>query len=299
MSVAISVKGLTKRFGRVHAVESLSFDVRAGAITGFLGRNGAGKTTTLRMIVGLAHPQQGEATILGKKYNEIDNPWAKVGSVLDAECFHPGRTGRNHLRWVAAAVGLADSRIDEVLHEVDLESVADRRVKGYSLGMRQRLALATALLGDPDILILDEPANGLDPQGMHWLRELLIKKAQGGKTVFLSSHVLAELAQFVDDIIVIEKGKLVKQGPLKELLKGQSASVHIRTPEATKLAEALRARGSVVEQSGPAELVAKGLSIDDVGDIALKAGVAVHALNEVQDSLEDAFLRLTREEGKK
>lgn len=296
---AISVSGLSKRYGRIHAVQDLTFDVRPGAVTGFLGRNGAGKTTTLRAIVGLVHPSAGEATIEGKTYAEMVNPWSKVGSVLDAECFHPGRSGRNHLRWVAAAIGADDTRVDEVLHEVDLEQVADRRVKGYSLGMRQRLALGTALLGDPDILILDEPANGLDPQGMHWLRELLMRKARQGKTVLLSSHVLAELAQFVDDIVVIEKGKLVKQGPLSELVKGTSASIHIRTPDAEKLAVALEQAGARVERSASGELIAHGLTIDAVGNLALKAGVAVHALNEVKDSLEEAFLRLTSSEGKK
>jgi ABC-2 type transport system ATP-binding protein len=215
-----------------------------------------------------------------------------VGTVLDADCFHPGRTGRNHLAWVAAAVGLPDSRVDKVLEETDIAHVADRRTKGYSLGMRQRLALATALLGDPDILILDEPANGLDPQGMHWLRDLLLTKVRAGKTVLLSSHVLAELALVVDDIVVIEKGRLVKQGSLSELTKTQG-TIHVRAPEAPKLATALRGMGGTVEQTSSNELTVQHLSVAEVGEMALKEGVAIHGMSENTESLEDVFLRLT------
>ncbi len=291
-AIAISVEELSKKFGGIHAVENLSFQVKKGTVTGFLGRNGAGKTTTLRAIVGLSNPDKGGARILGKHYSEIQNPWLSVGTVLDADSFHPGRTGRNHLRFVAAANGLPPARVDEVLKETDIAGVADRVVKGYSLGMRQRLALATALLGDPDILILDEPANGLDPQGMHWLRDLLVQKTHAGKTVLISSHVLAELAQFVDEIIVIEKGKLVAQGTMAELSKA-SGTVHVKSPNATKLADALRAQGMNVQQSGEAELIVRDGNAARVGDLALKEGVAIHALSEAGESLEDTFLRLT------
>lgn len=289
---AISIKGLTKRFGSVHAVENLSFDVREGSITGFLGRNGAGKTTTLRMIVGLSHPSHGEARVFGSPYKEIENPWLKVGTVLDADSFHPGRSGRDHLKWVAAALGLENTRVNEVLEETDIAYVADRRVKGYSLGMRQRLALATALLGDPKLLILDEPANGLDPQGMHWLRDLLVRRAKAGKTILLSSHVLAELAQFVDDIVVIEKGKLITQGSLASLSQTQG-SVHLRAREAGKLAAALREMGATVDQSSETSLTVSKMSAAQVGETALKAGVVLESLHEENESLEDVFLRLT------
>jgi ABC-2 type transport system ATP-binding protein len=290
--VVISVEGLTKKFGAIHAVENLSFEVQRGRVTGFLGRNGAGKTTTLRAIVGLNHPQKGDARILGQRYGEIENPWLHVGTVLDAESFHPGRTGRNHLRFVAASCGLSDARVFEVLKETNIEEVADRRVKAYSLGMRQRLALATALLGDPDVLILDEPANGLDPQGMHWLRDLLVKKTHAGKTVLISSHVLAELAQFVDDIIIIDKGNLVAQGRVDELMKAQGV-VHLKSPNVAGLAETLRQKGATVQEVGRDELTVRGMKAADVGDIALSVGIALHGLREENESLEDVYLRLT------
>ena len=290
--VVISVEGLTKKFGAIHAVENLSFEVQRGRVTGFLGRNGAGKTTTLRAIVGLNYPQKGDARILGQRYREIENPWLHVGTVLDAESFHPGRTGRNHLRFVAASCGLSDARVCEVLKETNIEEVADRRAKAYSLGMRQRLALATALLGDPDVLILDEPANGLDPQGMHWLRDLLVKKTHAGKTVLISSHVLAELAQFVDDIIIIDKGKLVAQGRVDELMKAQGV-VHLKSPNVTGLAETIRQKGATVQEVGRDELTVRGMKAADVGDIALSVGIALHGLREENESLEDVYLRLT------
>ena len=290
---SISVTNLTKRFGKVCAVDDLTFTVRPGAVTGFLGRNGAGKTTTLRMIVGLAHPTSGKALVKGQQYSALNSPATVVGSVLDNNSFHPGRSGRNHLRWVAAAMGLPQSRVDEVLEFVELSDVGKRRVKGYSLGMRQRLALATALLPAPEILILDEPANGLDPQGMHWLRELLIAQAKDGKTVLVSSHVLAELAQFADDIVVIDRGRMIKQGPLSEITHTQDSSVRVNTPDAAKLAEALQQQDGTVNQVSDTELLVSGISVNEVGDLALSAGVVIHSLNEEQASLEEAFLQLT------
>ncbi len=213
----VSVRGLTKRFGAVHAVQDLSFEVPAGSITGFLGPNGAGKTTTLRMALGLVAPTAGEALIGGRRYAELPHPRRAVGALLEATGFHPGRTGRNHLRILAQAAGIPASRVDEVLDLVELTRAAGRRVTGYSLGMRQRLGLAAALLGDPGVLILDEPANGLDPAGMAWLRKLLRDLAGQGRTVLVSSHVLSEVAQTVDQVVIINEGTLRYAGTLDGL----------------------------------------------------------------------------------
>jgi ABC-2 type transport system ATP-binding protein len=216
----IEVRGLTKRFGQVLAVDRMSFEVEQGTVTGFLGSNGAGKTTTLRMLLGLIRPDAGTATINGRPYRDLEDPLHQVGAVLEASSFHPGRTARNHLR-IQALVGQADpSRIDDVLGLVELGGAADRRVGGFSLGMRQRLGLATALLTDPDLLILDEPANGLDPEGVRWLRDLLRGLAAEGSTVLVSSHILAEVAQTVDSVVILDRGHLVIQSSLAELTAG-------------------------------------------------------------------------------
>jgi ABC-2 type transport system ATP-binding protein len=216
----IEVRGLTKRFGQVRAVEAVSFDVERGTVTGFLGSNGAGKTTTLRMMLGLVRPDAGTATINGRPYRDLAEPLHQVGAVLEASSFHPGRTARNHLR-MQAMVGQADpSRIDDMLDLVELTSAADRRIGGFSLGMRQRLGLATALLTDPDLLILDEPVNGLDPKGVRWLRDLLRGLAADGATVLVSSHMLAEVAQTVDAVVILDHGRLVTQSSLAELTAG-------------------------------------------------------------------------------
>jgi ABC-2 type transport system ATP-binding protein len=215
---AIEVRGLAKRFGTVQAVDGLSFEVSRGQVTGFLGPNGAGKTTTLRMLLGLVSPDAGTATIDGRAYADLDEPLHTVGAVLEASGFHPGRTARNHLRIQAMAARADASRVDDVLALVDLAGAADRRVGGFSLGMRQRLGLAAALLADPDILILDEPANGLDPDGVRWLRDLLRGMAAEGAAVLVSSHILAEVAQTVDEVIIIDHGRLAAQAPLDELL---------------------------------------------------------------------------------
>jgi ABC-2 type transport system ATP-binding protein len=216
----IAIHGVTKRYGRVVAVDNLTFSLEPGRVTGFVGRNGAGKTTTLRMLVGLTRPTRGTATISGIRYRELREPLRQVGALIDPNCFHPGRTGRNSLRAIARMAQIGDARVGEVLELVDLGSAAGRRVGGYSLGMRQRLALAAALLGDPGTLILDEPANGLDPDGVRWLRSLIRGLGAQGRTVLISSHVLAELAQAVDDVMVIEKGRLVAHGPMAELTTG-------------------------------------------------------------------------------
>jgi ABC-2 type transport system ATP-binding protein len=212
----VRVASLTKRFGEITAVNELAFSLRAGTITGFLGPNGAGKTTTLRLLLGLAEPTAGEALVFGRRYRELEDPPRRVGAVLESNDFHPGRSGRNHLRALAFAAGIPASRVDEVLSQVELQAAADRRVKTYSLGMRQRLGLAAALLGDPELLVLDEPANGLDPAGVHWLRRFLRDFAADGRTVLVSSHMLAEAAQTVDQVVIIDRGHGIASGTLGE-----------------------------------------------------------------------------------
>lgn len=215
---AIAISGLVKTYGKQNAVDDLTANIAKGRITGFLGPNGAGKSTTLRCLVGLAAPTSGSAMIFDKRYRDLDNPLSKVGTVLDSRGFHPALTGKQNLRVVAAAAGIADSRVDEVLEMVELTVAADKRMKNYSLGMKQRLALAGAILGDPEILILDEPANGLDPAGIAWLRKFLRKLAEGGRTILVSSHQLAEMQNTVDDVIIINKGKLIASGSMKEVI---------------------------------------------------------------------------------
>ncbi len=220
MTTAIAFENLVKQYGKQKAVDNLTASIRSGRITGFLGPNGAGKSTSLRCLVGLSNPTSGSVKILGSDYQSLENPLARVGTVLDSRGFHPALTGKQNLKVVAAAAGIADSRVDEVLGLVELTEAKDKRMKNYSLGMKQRLALAGAILGDPDILILDEPANGLDPAGIAWLRNFLRNLAQGGRTILVSSHQLAELQNTVDDVIVIHKGKLIAQGTIEEV-KGE------------------------------------------------------------------------------
>jgi ABC-2 type transport system ATP-binding protein len=217
----VSVRSLTKRFGEVVAVENLTFSLRPGTVTGFLGPNGAGKTTTLRLLLGLAEPTSGEAMVFGRRYRELDDPVRRVGAVLESTDLHPGRAGRDHLRALALAAEITADRVEEVLALVELEAAAERRVRAYSLGMRQRLALAGALLGDPELLVLDEPANGLDPAGVHWLRRFLRRFGENGGTVLVSSHMLAEAAQTVDEVVIIDRGRLVATGRLDELTRGR------------------------------------------------------------------------------
>ena len=240
MTAAVRAESLTKRFGEIPAVTDLSFVLEAGTITGFLGPNGAGKTTTLRMVLGLATPTSGRALVFDKPYSELVRPALRIGAVLEATDFHPGRSGRDHLRMLACAVDVPDSRADEVLRMVELEGAARRRVKGYSLGMRQRLGLAAALLGDPELLILDEPANGLDPEGVRWLRDFLRSLASEGRTVLISSHVLAEVAQTVDHVLIISRGRRVVESPLAELTARAGGAVRVRSADPQQLATALR-----------------------------------------------------------
>ena len=288
----IEVVGLSKRYGKVLAVDGLSFLVEPGTITGFLGPNGAGKSTTLRSVLGLVHPDAGGATVLGRSYRELDRPLHRVGAVLEASEVHPGRTGRNHLRVLAAASGVPRSRVEEVLALVELTAAAKRRVKGYSLGMRQRLGLATALLGDPEVLVLDEPANGLDPAGVRWLRDLLRSLAAEGRTILVSSHVLAEVAQTVDRVVIIHRGKLIQQASIAEVLAGAQGGTRVRSPEASRLRSLLAAHGATVTELEDTTLVAD-LPPERIGELAAANNIVLHELTVERATLEEVFLELT------
>ena len=292
MPAVIHAEHLTKRFGKkVLAVDDVSFTIESGTITGVLGPNGAGKTTTLRMILDLVRPSAGAVTILGSRYRDLRAPAARVGALLDSSGFHPGRSGRNALRVIATGAGIPDTRVDETLEMVELEGAAKRAVKGYSTGMKQRLALAAALLGDPEVLILDEPANGLDPEGMLWLRTFLRGLASEGRTVLVSSHVLAEVEQTVDDVLIMSKGRLLAQGPIHTLTASTQPVVRVRSPQAEKLEAALISSGAAVNRLNDA-LAVRGPSAAEVGDLAHAAGVAVHELLTEQPSLEELFLQI-------
>ena len=293
--LSLEVSGLVKRFGPVRAVDELSFSVAPGLVTGFLGPNGAGKTTTLRCLLGLVRPDEGSALVGGRPYRELERPMRAVGAALEAASFHPGRSARNHLAYLAQASGVAPARVGEVLRTVGMEEYADRRVGGYSLGMRQRLGLAQALLGDPDVLVLDEPANGLDPAGIAWLRGFLRSLAAEGRTVLISSHVLGEVQQTVDEVVVIAGGRLVVQGRLADLESAQ-ASVLVRSPERDRLASMLReARpGSQVDPRGPDAVHVVGWSTADIGRLAHSSGVELHELANEPGDLERLFLELTQ-----
>jgi ABC-2 type transport system ATP-binding protein len=292
----IEVENLTKRFRKTVAVDDLSFKIREGAITGFLGPNGAGKTTTLRVILGLVHPSSGRATVMGRLYRQLESPTRQVGAVLEATDFHPGRSGRNHLRVLAAATGIPRSRVEEVLEVVDLQGAAGRRAGGYSLGMRQRLSLAGALLGDPRILVLDEPANGLDPQGIRWLREFLRSLVAEGRTIFISSHVLAEVEQIVDEVVIIHRGKFVVQATTAELVARAAGGIRARSPQADQLRAALEEAGVKVASSEGDLLTLADVTTAQVGEIAAAKGIVLHELVAESASLEEAFLDLTSQE---
>jgi ABC-2 type transport system ATP-binding protein len=292
----LEVRNLSKRYGRTVAVDDLSFSVEAGQVTGFLGPNGAGKTTTMRALLGLVRPSAGEALVEGRPPVEMSEPLRTIGAALEATTFHPGRSGRSHLRVLAASAGIPSSRIEEVLEMVELSGSADRRVKGYSLGMRQRLALAAALLGEPRILILDEPANGLDPQGMRWLRTLLREQAAGGRTVLVSSHLLSEVAQTADELIVIRDGALVAKASLDEFTSTGASQMRVRSSSPDRLATGLTDRGATVERDDGAALLVRGLDGEAIGELALELGIALHELAPLRSSLEERFLELTGED---
>jgi ABC-2 type transport system ATP-binding protein len=272
----IEVVDLRKRFRKTTAVDGLTFKVRDGLITGFLGPNGAGKTTTLRILLGLVHPTSGKATIDARRYRLLEEPARRVGAVLEATNFHPKRSGRNHLRVLAAAAGIPTSRVDELLDFVGLGSVARRRVGGYSLGMRQRLSVAGALLGDPQLLVLDEPANGLDPEGIRWLRDFLRGFAAEGRTVFISSHVLGEMQQLADEVVIIHHGRLVAHDPVEQLTARATGGARVRSPQAERLRELLAREGA--EASVDGDRVLTTAPAERVGEIAAANGIVLHEL---------------------
>ena len=293
---AIQIQSLSKRFRDVVAVDDLSFVAREGAVTGFLGPNGAGKTTTLRMLLGLVTPTAGSATIGGQPYGQLADPFRHVGAVLESTGFHPGRRARDHLQVLATAARLPLARVQEVLDLVGLAEVGDRRVKSFSLGMHQRLGLASALLGEPEVLILDEPANGLDPEGVHWLRRFLRGFADQGGTVLVSSHLLAEVAQTVDEVVIITRGRLVSQASLADLTHRSQAGVRVRTPRAEALRGALAAEGIAAELVTADALVAFQTTTEAVGLAAAGANVAIYEMTAQGFDLEELFLELTNSE---
>ncbi|MGK5679033.1 ABC transporter ATP-binding protein [Actinoplanes sp. URMC 104] len=291
----IVVDHLTKQYKRLRAVDDLSFRVRSGRVTGFLGPNGAGKTTTLRMLLGLVTPTAGTATFGDQRYVDIADPVRRVGAVLEASSAHRGRTGRNHLRMICRAAGLPETRADEVLEMVGLTPAAGRKFKGYSLGMKQRLGIAAAMLGDPRVLILDEPANGLDPEGIRWMRDLLKALAAEGRTVLVSSHLLGEMQLLADDVVIVAAGKLVRQGPVDEVLSDLSGGVQVRvrTPQAEQLTAALSELNATVTTAPDGSLLVHGAEPAAVGHAAFTAGVELHELAGERGDLEQVFLQLT------
>ncbi|GAA1482108.1 ABC transporter ATP-binding protein [Gordonia sinesedis] len=293
----LRVENLTKDFGRIRAVDNLSFEVKPGMVTGFLGPNGAGKSTTMRMILGLDRPTSGRATIDGHDYRDIERPLTKVGALLDAKWVHPNRSARAHLRWMAAANGIPAKRADEVLDMVGLAQVAGRRAGTFSLGMSQRLGLAGALLGDPTTLLFDEPVNGLDPEGIVWVRDFMRNLAREGRTVLVSSHLLTEMSLTADHLVVIGQGRLIADCSVAEFTASARRSVRVRTPRPAELAEALAAAGLTVtlttDAQGRPVLSVADVDTDRVGDIAAAAGVGLHELVGESASLEEAFMAIT------
>jgi len=293
--ITIEAHGLTKAFGPVRAVDDLSFTARPGRVTGFLGPNGAGKTTTLRMVLGLVRPDAGTASLAGRTYRDLVSPARTVGAALTSGAFHPARSGRDHLRLAATLNELPVSRVDEVLDLVGLTAAAGRRLRGYSVGMQQRLALAAALLGDPEVLVLDEPANGLDPDGIRWLRDFLRGFAAQGRTVLVSSHMLAEVAQTVDDVVVIAHGRSVAQGPLAELVGREHGQLDVLTPAPAEAAVALSSRATSVTVVEPDTVLVNGMSRADVAAVTAAAGVPVFEISAGHRSLEEVFFDLVQD----
>ncbi|MFE0602864.1 ABC transporter ATP-binding protein [Streptomyces sp. NPDC058892] len=294
----ITLRGLTKRYGETIAVDGLSLDIKSGQVTGFLGPNGAGKSTTMRMILGLDHPSGGEALIDGKPYSSMRHPIREVGALLDAKALHPARSARSHLVAQARSNGIPLRRVDEVLETVGLAKVARRSAGAFSLGMYQRLGVAGALLGDPQVLIFDEPVNGLDPDGVRWVRELVRSLAAEGRTVFLSSHLMSEMQLTADQLVIIGRGKLLADTPMANLLASSSlSSVRMRTPDVAHLRtliDHLRKDGDVnVESPAADELVVKGRSVEQIGDLAYRLGLRLHELRTVSASLEQVYMELT------
>jgi ABC-2 type transport system ATP-binding protein len=293
---AIELRGLTKRFGATTAVDHLSLELNAGSITGFLGPNGAGKTTTLRMLVGLVAPTSGSATFDGRRYVDLDAPARRVGAVLEASSFHPGRRALDHLRVLASAAGLPERRATVALDQVGLTEHARRRVGGFSLGMRQRLGLAAALLGEPSVLILDEPANGLDPEGVHWLRGFLREQADVGRTVLVSSHLLAEVAQTVDHVVILDRGRLVISAPLADLIARTSTAVVVRTSDAEGFRAGLAEIGIDAAVTGRDQVTATGTTPEAIGRFIAAKRLVVYEMRLEESNLEDIFFSLTADE---
>jgi len=292
----ITAEGLTKRFGDKTAVDDVSFTVRPGKVTGFLGPNGAGKSTTMRMIVGLDRPSAGRTTVAGTSYVHLRAPLTEVGVLLDAKAVHTGRTARNHLRAMAATHGIPNSRVDEVIELTGIASVAGKRAGKFSLGMGQRLGIAAALLGDPHTLILDEPVNGLDPEGVRWVRQFVRHAAAEGRTVLLSSHLMSEMAQTADHVIVLGRGKVLADAPLDDLVRAWTTmTVRVRSPRAADLAAAVAASGVEIVSTSAETLDIVGLSAAHIGDTAAERGIPLHELTPTSGSLEDAYLALTGE----
>jgi ABC-2 type transport system ATP-binding protein len=293
----ITTERLTKTYGDRHAVTDLSFTVEPGRVTGFLGPNGAGKSTTMRLVLGLDRPTAGRATINGRPLAEHDRPLEQVGALLEARAIHPGRTARNHLRAIAATAGIGDRRVDEVIDLAGLVSVANKRVGTFSLGMGQRLGVASALLADPQALILDEPVNGLDPDGIRWIRALLRGLADEGRTVFLSSHLMSEMAVTADHIIVIGRGRLLRDMSMRDLIAESARhTVRVRTPDVERFAEALERQGITVRRGDGQTLHVNDVSTDVVGRAAAEAAVVLLELTQLEASLEEAYMALTEDE---
>jgi ABC-2 type transport system ATP-binding protein len=293
----ITAHSLTKRFGATTAVDNLTFEVPPGVVTGFLGPNGSGKSTTMRMIMGLDVPDSGSALVGGRPYSGLAWPLREVGGLLDARAFHPARTARNHLRWLALSNDIPMRRVDEVLDQTGLTSVANKRAGKFSLGMSQRLGIAATLLGDPGVLLFDEPVNGLDPEGIRWVRHFLRGLAAEGRTVFVSSHLISEMSLTADRLVVIGRGRLIVETDVDDfVLRSGGGSVRLVTPEATAFATALTVAGATVSDGGGGALTVEGLSASEIGDLAFRDGVRIHELTPVAASLEDAFMELTQDE---
>ncbi|GEM29967.1 ABC transporter ATP-binding protein [Nocardia neocaledoniensis NBRC 108232] len=290
----IELKGLTKQFGQTVAVQDLTFTVRPGQVTGFLGPNGAGKSTTMRMILGLDRPTSGSALIDGKSYQELERPLTQVGALLDAKWVHPNRSARAHLEWLAASNDLPKSRVEEVLRLVGLSEVANKNAGGFSLGMSQRLGLAGALLGDPKVLLFDEPVNGLDPEGILWIRRFMQRLAAEGRTVLVSSHLLSEMAQTAEHLIVIGRGQLIADTTTKDFIdRASEQSVRVRSPQLDQLRSLLTSHGMTVREEGDSALLVAGVTSDEVGKVAGTNNVTLYELAPQQASLEEAFMRMT------
>ena len=290
----IEAVNLTKRYGKKTAVDNISFTVEPGTVTGFLGPNGAGKSTTMRMIMGLDKPTSGKVTINGRPYRQLSAPLCEVGALLDAKGLHGSRSARNHLRQLAASNGIPAKRVDEVLDITGLTSVAKKRVKGFSLGMGQRLGIAAALLGDPGVLLFDEPVNGLDPEGVKWVRETCRRLAGEGRTVFISSHLMSEMAQTADHLLVIGRGRILTAGPVDDVIASATTDrVRVASPQATQLAELMAARNLAARPVGPSVLETTATTAAAIGELAAQGGIVLHELTTIHASLEEAYLTLT------